>query len=38
MNRQQRARALDLALQYYSLHYAPLSRLQSLDILRSMAL
>lgn len=38
MNRQQRARALDLALQYYSLHYAPLSRLQSLDILRGMAL
>lgn len=36
--REQRARALDLTLQYYSLHYAPLSRLQSLEILRTLAL
>lgn len=36
MNRQQRQRALDLTLQYYSLHYAPLSRLHSLDVLRAL--
>ncbi|MCM1020595.1 MAG: DNA repair protein RecO [Muribaculum sp.] len=36
MSRAQRQRALDLTLQYYTLHYAPLSRLQSLDILRNL--
>lgn len=38
MTRAERQRALDLTLQYYSMHYAPLSRLKSLDILRNVTL
>lgn len=34
--REQRSRALDMVLRYYSLHVTPLSGLRSLDILRSM--
>ena len=34
--REQRARALDLVLRYYSMHVTPLNGLRSLEILRSM--
>ncbi len=34
--REQRARALDMVLRYYTLHVTSLSGLKSLDILRSM--
>ncbi|WP_290095750.1 DNA repair protein RecO [uncultured Duncaniella sp.] len=36
LTREQRSRALDLVLRYYSLHVAPLSHIRSLEILRSM--
>lgn len=36
LNREQRARILDAVLQYYTLHYANLSNLKSIDVLRAL--
>jgi hypothetical protein len=35
-NRQQRRRILTAILEYYSLHYATLSSLRSIDVLQSL--